>query len=145
MRPVLTLALLATLATPLAAQTAASSAAKPKLTDAEYLALGRKVSDWFFNGQADSMLAHMDSTSRERVGGADGILQQRDQVAARIGTETEVVEDKMTRRKGIPQYWRESKYDNFPAENFVIRFLFDEEGLIVGAGMGPKSQTPAPD
>lgn len=143
MRRLLIVGLLVLLAAPLAAQTSAPT--KPKLTDAEYLALGRKVSEWFFNGQADSILAHMDSVSRERVGGVEGIMQQRDMLAARVGTEVAVVEEKMTRRKGIPQYWRESTYDVMTAEPFVIRFLFNEEGAMVGAGMGPKSQTPAPD
>lgn len=145
MRSTLTVALLALLASPLAAQTPTSEPMKPKLSDAEYLVLGRKVVDWFFNGQTDSLLAHMDSTSRERVGGEEGILRQRDMIAAQVGTELELVEEKMTRRKGIPQYWRESKYDVFTNEAFVMRFLFNEDGYIVGAGMGPKSQTPSPD
>jgi hypothetical protein len=122
------------LTTPLLAQTK---------TDADYLAIGRKYAEWFLNGQGDSLVAHSDEANQNKAKASD-FVDRRDQVAARIGNETSVVEEKMNRRKGNRQYWRESTYDNLP-EPFVLRFLLNDGGDIIGVGMGPKSQTPAPD
>ena len=67
-----------------------------------------------------------------------------DQLLARAGSETKVITDKMTKRKGNPQYWRESDYENGP-EPIVLRFVFNAQAQVIGIGMGPLSQTPAPD
>ena len=55
-----------------------------------------------------------------------------------------MISDKMTKRKGNAQYWRESEYENGP-EPIVLRFVFNAQAQIIGIGMGPLSQTPAPD
>lgn len=123
----------------------AAAAAQAAPDEAALLQLGRNATVWLILGQADSLLAHMTPETREKVGGADGILRQRDMLAARAGSEVKLLEEKMNRRMGNAQYWRESEFDQFTAEPIVIRWLFDEQGMIVGAGMGPKSGTPAPD
>ena len=135
-------------ATPAAAQNAAPAApaAAPAVnwTDTQWILYGRQVTEWFFAGQTDSVLAHSSPEVLERMGGANGLLEGRDELLARAGSETDVITDKMTRRKGNPQYWRESKYENAP-EPIVLRFVFNAQAQIIGIGVGPLSQTPAPD
>jgi hypothetical protein len=68
-----------------------------------------------------------------------------DEFMLRAGAEQKFIEEKMTRRRGNPQYWREASYTNFTDESLVFRWVFDAEGRIVGIGLGPRSRTPAPD
>lgn len=132
---------------PLAAQDAASTTAKPFTADEEarYLALGKQATAYFFEGKADSLLAMMDSTTRERLGGAEGVRGMMDQIAERAGMPLNVLVEKMTRRNGLAQFWHEAEYSNFTDEPVVMRWLFDEAGMLVGAGVNPKSRTPPVD
>lgn len=119
--------------------------AQAELPDSEYVALGRRLTHWFYDGQADSIFAHLSDESRERVGSASEILRRSDSFSAQAGVEQQLVVEKITRRRGQPQYWRESRYSNLAAEAIVIRWVFDAEGRVTGVGMGPLSSTPAPD
>lgn len=132
------LALLALLvATPAAAQTAAPAA--------DLIPLGRQLTSWLLAGQADSLLAHMAPDTQDKVGGREGILKMTEMIAARAGEEAQLVEEKINRRKGSPQYWRSAMFTNMPEEPLVIRWLFDGQQMVVGAGIGPLSQTPEAD
>lgn len=123
----------------------ASLAAQSTLTDADYLALGRKYYDWFISAEADSILAHLSPAAREGAGGIEGVNRAVVDFLTRAGVETELVEEKMTRRNGRPQYWRESRYASFTDETLVFRWVFTDTGELDGVGMGPRSRTPAPD
>jgi len=147
--PALTLVLALT-AGPVVAQNAApttpaaSTAPAVNWNDTQWILYGRQVAEWFFAGQTDSLLAHASPDVLERMGGANGLLEARDQLLSRAGSETKVINDKMTKRRGNPQYWRESDYENAP-EAMVLRFVFNAQAQVIGIGMGPLSQTPAPD
>jgi hypothetical protein len=134
------------LALPLAAQDAPPAAPPFKpFTEAEterYLTLGKQIQAWFLAGHADSILAASSPEVAEQLG-LDGIRQQMDLFAERAGTVITVLEEKLTRRNGIPQFWWEAEVTNFTAEPVVLRWLFDEEGKLVGAGMNPKSRAMA--
>jgi hypothetical protein len=123
---------------------AASTAPAVNWNDTQWILYGRQVAEWFFAGQTDSVLAHSAPDVLDRMGGARGLLEARDELLARVGSETKVISDKMTKRKGNPQYWRESDYENGP-EPIVLRFVFNPQAQVIGIGMGPLSQTPAPD
>ncbi|MBK7717367.1 MAG: hypothetical protein IPI38_18520 [Gemmatimonadetes bacterium] len=119
--------------------------AQTTLTDADYLALGRKYYDWFVSAEADSLVAHLSAGAQERAGGVDGVNRAIVEFLNLAGVEGEIVEEKMTRRNGRPQYWRESRYAAFTEESLVFRWVFTEAGDLDGVGMGPRSRTPAPD
>lgn len=123
----------------------ASLAAQATLTDADYLALGRKYYDWFVSAEADSIFAHLSPAAREGAGGLDGVNQAIVDFLTRAGVEDQLVEEKMTRRNGRPQYWRESRYAAYTEESLVFRWVFNDAGELDGVGMGPRSRTPAPD
>lgn len=110
---------------------------------ARYMALGKKVNTWFFEGQADSIFTIADSSARAAMGGVEGIEQQMERFGTRAGALLRVVDEKMTRRNGVPQFWFEAEFAEFTADALVLRWLFNEEGQLVGAGMGPKGGAPA--
>ncbi|MCA9762586.1 MAG: hypothetical protein KC544_05575 [Gemmatimonadetes bacterium] len=142
-RTVLAVALLS-LTPVLHAQDAAPAAAKP-FTAAEttrYMEIGQAATRYFFEGHADSLLAMGDSAFQARVGGVDGIRQQVDRLAERAGMVLNVLDQKMTRRNGTPQFWYEAEMSEFTNEPIVFRWLINEDGKLVGAGMGPKSMAP---
>ena len=93
---------------------AASAAPAVNWNDTQWILYGRQITEWFFAGQTDSILAHSSPDVLDRMGGAKGLLEARDELLARVGSETKVISDKMTKRKGNPQYWRESEYENGP-------------------------------
>jgi hypothetical protein len=124
---------------------ASGLSAQSARSDIELLALGHKMTVWFYHAQTDSLLAHFDARFREEVGGVAGVQQEVAQFLDRAGTEQMVIEEKMTRRKGHPQYWREATFDGFTAEPIVIRWVFDDQGQVIGIGTTPKSHTPPAD
>jgi hypothetical protein len=133
------------LAATFALASATSLFAQSPSRDADLLALGHKMTEWFYTFQADSLVAHFNPESREQLGGLAGVQEEVARFFARAGTEQHVIEEKMTRRKGQAQYWREATFDGFTAEPLVIRWVFDDQGQVTGVGMGPKSQTPPVD
>lgn len=139
------LAAVSGMAAPLVAQDAPPPPAKPFTPEetARYMALGKKVNTWFFEGYADSLLAIATEETRGKMGGLEGMEQQMEMVAMRAGPIVRVVEEKMTRRNGQPQYWFEAEFVEFPQGTLVFRWLFNEEGQLVGAGMGPKENATA--
>lgn len=134
-------------ATPLVAQQATVTAAKPFTAEEEarYLELGKRATTYFFGGKADSLLAMADSATGESLGGIAGIQGMMDQIGERAGVPLTVLAEKMTRRNGLAQFWYEAEFSNFTAEPVVLRWLFDEAGMLVGAGVNPKSRTPPVD
>ncbi|HET9064608.1 MAG TPA: hypothetical protein VFN22_02145 [Gemmatimonadales bacterium] len=142
MRPTVLAAAALLLVPAVHAQDAAPSRAKPFTAEetTRYMELGRRANRYFFEGQADSLLAMGDSAFAARVGGIDGIRQQVANIGDRAGMPLTVLEQKMTRRNGAPQFWWEAEFSEFTAEPLVFRWLFNEQGQLVGAGMSPKSQ-----
>jgi hypothetical protein len=129
-----------------AVPSAVAQTAAPTLPDAQtLLALGRQYTLWFYTAEADSLFAHMTVESQEGVQGVDGIRQEAASFVMRAGGEVELIEDKMTLRRGWPQYWREARFDGFTDEPLVIRWVLDSTGKIAGVGLSPKSRAPAPD
>ncbi|MFN2564067.1 MAG: hypothetical protein ABR499_03540 [Gemmatimonadaceae bacterium] len=127
---------------PIAAQTPAPSG-QPAVDTRDSLAFARKVTLWFYSGMADSLWANM--TPRFQEGGSkERILQEVAQFTARLGTETEVVEEKFVKRNGRTQYWRTANYSLFP-EPFLLRWVITSDLRIDGVGMGPRSQAPPVD
>jgi hypothetical protein len=106
---------------------------------ARFTALGKQATRYFFEGKADSLLGMIDSSAVEGVGGLDGIRGQMDRLAERAGVVVKVEAEMLTRRMGNPQWWHEASFSDFTQEPIVMRWVFNTDGKIVGAGMGPKS------
>ena len=103
------------------------------------LALGRKFTGWFFDGQSDSLLNAMVEATQERVGGLEGIENMMDRVFEQLGEEAEVVsESAKIVDDGVLEYRRLSEFESAP-QRFVWIWRTNEEGEIVGAGIRPES------
>ena len=126
---------------PLAAQVTPSTAVPAEV---KQLALGHQLTEWFLASRMDSIVARMPDDVKERSGGVASLQNARAQLAMRGGEEAKLLEEKMTRRKGLAQYWRSAMYTELQ-EPIVVRWLFSEESQVVGFGLGPLSQTPTPD
>ena len=137
-------------ALPLAAQAPEKPALQAPVSltaadSARFLALGSKYTRWFISGQADSLATGMDPEALVNLGGVEKILQQSAMLAERRGTETKIVEEKLTRRLGRVQFWHAGEFSEMPGDVFVIRWILNEHGKITGAGLGPKSSAPPVD
>ncbi len=137
------LALFAIAALPLSAQSAPSAdTASADLPDADVLATGRLYLDWFWEGRADSLFAHAAPDVRGRVGSPTRFTDLRDQLVGQLGSETALMEEKVTRRRGKPQYWREASFANADGEPIVLRVVLDGERRLAGLSVSPKSSAP---
>lgn len=135
---------------PLAAQTAEKPALKAPLTltaadSARYLELGRTYTRWFLAGKADSLATGMDAEILEKQGGVEGIVALQGQIAERAGTQTRMIEQKLTRRNGMLQFWHAGEFSEIAGDEVVIRFIFNDQGKVVGMGINPKTRAPAVD
>jgi hypothetical protein len=110
---------------------------------ADSMELGRKFTEWFYTGQADSLLAYL-VVNPERPMTTDDIERSILQVASRAGNEVSVIEEKFITRNGARQYWRTAKM-SILEEPFLLRWVITPEGKIGGLGMGPLSQAPPID
>ena len=108
------------------------------------LALARRFTAWFYTGQFDSLMAHHPVEARRDSAVRRRLQQDLDDLSARAGTETAVIEEKFVLRNGRPQYWRTARFSDF-AEPLLIRWVINGNGEIVGMGLGPLSQAPPID
>jgi hypothetical protein len=131
----LTLALAAPLGAPLAAQS--------KLPN-DSLELGRRWSEWFLTGRADSIASKMSAEVLQASGGLSGIIDAQAMVAERAGAAKLLMEEKFVWRNGRRQYWRTMQMTTLP-EPFVLRFVMSTDGMITGIGLGPLSAAPPID
>jgi hypothetical protein len=137
-------------AAPLSAQVSPSAPPAPApLTPAEearFIGLGRTYTRWFLHSDADSLAGAMDMGTFLKAGGTTQLVANSQLVSEQAGTERQVLVEKMTRRKGVLQFWHEAEFTKLEAgDPLVIRWLMDAQGKIVGLGLGLKSETPAPD
>lgn len=107
------------------------------------LAHARRLVRLWNAGQVDSLMAFVAPQDRERIT-RDRVLGMIADLAARVGEEQEVIEEKFVKRNGQTQYWRTAKYSLAP-EPMLMRWVFDAQGHVLGQGFGPASQAPAID
>ena len=89
--------------------------------------------------QPESLVAMMPAENAIAMGGVAGAHEQMLKMKERMGSVVKVLAEKMTRREGKPQFWFEADYTDFTDEPVVMRFVFTEDGKLVGLGINPKS------
>jgi hypothetical protein len=114
-------------------------------SDDQLLRLGHTFTQWFLTGEVDSIYAHLAPEVQQGVGGVVGVTREVTGFIERAGMEVAMVEEKMTRRQGAPQFWYEATFEKSGTEPLVLRWVFNDKGEVVGAGIGPKSEAPQPD
>ena len=126
------------------AVTGSAAAAQAPAVPTDSLAFARKLSEWFFTGQKDSLWAHSSADVKKQLEKPDSYVEALNDLSARAGSEEKVVEEKFVKRKGNTQYWRTSKY-SLAGEPVMVRFAFSPDFTIIGIGMNPASEAPEID
>jgi hypothetical protein len=108
------------------------------------LAFARKLSEWFFTAQKDSLWAHSSADIQKMMQKPDAFVDALNELSGRAGAEQKVIEEKFVKRKGNTQYWRTSKY-SIEADPVMIRFAFSPDFKIIGIGMNKASEAPEID
>lgn len=129
--------------TPTSATPASAPARRQPLPN-DSLELARKFALWTWSNMVDSLMAHSpaaDRTPENRQRTSDGIAQ----MAARLGQEIAVVEERWVRRNGNRQYWRVARFSDFTDEPAVLRIVISPAGELIGMGLNPLSQVPPID
>ena len=111
---------------------------------ADTLAIGRRATEFFYNGEIDSLWAMLTPAFQEGLGGPDKLLERLDFLSDRAGTEVDLIEESIRMRNGRPQYWRVAEFDLAP-EPLLIRWVISPEGKVSGQGLGLASQAPPTD
>ncbi|MEN8143540.1 MAG: hypothetical protein ABFS14_01195 [Gemmatimonadota bacterium] len=125
-----------------AVETEAALPAAPHLP-ADSMEIGAKYSQWFSDGEADSLWAHFTPDFQERRS-VDDIRGIMDQVLAMAGIEAEVIEQKYIMRGGMPQFWHTAIFTEFD-EALLLRWVITPDGKIGGLGLNPLSAAPEVD
>jgi hypothetical protein len=114
--------------------------------EARLMDLGRTYTRWFLHASTDSLAGAMDLGTFLKSGGMTQLVANSQKVSEHAGTESKVLVEKMTHRKGVLQFWHEAEFTKLDVSDpLVIRWLMEPDGKIVGMGLGLKSGTPAPD
>lgn len=107
------------------------------------LAHARRLTQWFYAGQADSLLLFVPETDKPKLP-KERIVGMLMELTGRVGTESEVLEEKFVKRGGNTQYWRTANY-SLATEPMLFRWALNPQGQIIGQGFGPLSQAPPID
>ena len=137
-------------AAPLAAQTpapaapAAAPTPPPKLDD-DSLEFARQVTLWFYSGAVDSLWAHTSPEWQAAMGSKDRWSAMFGDFIQRLGSETELVQERWIKRNGQRQYVRVLRAAEFSEEPVAIRWVILPGKRLGGAGMNPLSRMPPAD
>lgn len=124
---------LALVSAPLGAQRAAPASAA--------IQRGRTLTHWLSEGAADSVFAVMSPRFRESVGGREGLVRLAGQFSTRAGAERELVHEAAYHEAGKVDYYRIARYANQAQGTLTVRWVWDEQGTVVGAQV---AETPQP-
>jgi hypothetical protein len=113
-------------------------------TPIDTMGVGRQATEYFYDGNVDSLWAMLTPKFQEGLGSPDALLDRLDMLTERAGDEMELIEESIRMRKGRPQYWRVAEFDMAP-EPLLIRWVISPDGKVSGQGMGLASQPPATD
>lgn len=106
------------------------------------LARARQLTEWFYAGQMDSVLAYAIPEVRQE--GAAELNQRLAFLRNRAGTELRVLEERFVRRNGDTQYWRTGWWSDFADDTITFRLVI-VNGLLAGMGVNPTGQNPPID
>jgi hypothetical protein len=118
-------------AAPLQAQTA----------DSAQMEIGRRYTQWMYEGQADSLWSKFSPEMRQAIPSAQDLEGMRQQIHSQIGDETEVVSERIVEpasQPGLIVYVRTARFANAPME-INVTVATDASGMIQGLSVRPAS------
>ena len=148
-QPIRVLTLVLALAAPATAQATSAAPAgmarpKPSQLPTDSLERARRFTAWLYTNQTDSLFANLDSAGRAEMKTPKTLEGSVAQLAARAGSEEQLIEERWVTRNGHRQYWRKAKFSGM-SEPFLVRWVVLPSGHIGGLGLGLASQAPPID
>ena len=139
--------LLGVLGLVLAAPVFAQSAPAAPRSHEDSLAIGRKIVDWVYESQTDSLWNRMGPDFRAMMTDKAGLQQRIDQVVLGFGTEIEIGAETVAPKNGNILYIREVRFDGRPADWAEWAFEVAPDGTILTGDLRPKgaAQQAKPD
>ena len=123
----------------------AGSGAQAQVADSVALERGRELTNLFYDGDMDAVVALFDDTMREAIGGPDGLSAFRQQITDQLGAETEVSNEEIIAQGEHRVYVRTARFEKFGGPINVV-WAFDTAGRVAGFQVRPAQapQQPAP-
>lgn len=97
---------------------------------------GRTLTQLFYDGEFEQVAAEFDEQMSSAIGGAEGLSVFHTQLQAQLGSETEVVEERLTDVGVHQMYERIARFENFPGNTAVI-WVFDSAAKVSGFQVRP--------
>ena len=113
-------------------------------TPRDSLTLARLYTQWLYDGQADSLLAHSSDWALERYATLDEWWRRSQMIAERLGWETNLIDEAWRLVNGRCQYWHTAQFSEIPVP-FMIRWTLNEQWEIIGLQLGAASDPPEAD
>ncbi len=120
---------------------AGSVPAAAQQADDARLARGRQYAQWVLETRADTLWALFSPQMRAAIPTVDAMRAMNQQIQAQVGTETEVVSERMldpSPAPGLDVYVRSSRFSNAPMVLDMVIAL-DSAGLIHGLTLRPQA------
>jgi hypothetical protein len=124
-------------AAPLQAQTA----------DSSQMELGRRYTQWLYEGQTDSLWSKFSPEMRQAVPSAQDLETVRQQIQMQVGEETEVVSERIldpSPQPGLTVYVRTARFSTAPM-NINVMVATDASGTIQGFSVRPQQDAAQPE
>jgi hypothetical protein len=119
-------------AAPLQAQAADSAQLEP----------GRRYTQWLYEGQTDSLWARFSPEMRAAIPTAEALATMNEQIKAQVGTETEVLQERImdpSPEPGMTVYVRSARFSAAPM-TIDVMVVTDAAGTIQGLSIRPQRQ-----
>jgi murein DD-endopeptidase MepM/ murein hydrolase activator NlpD len=116
--------------------------------DSARMEVGRRYTQWLYEGQTDTLWALFSPEMRQAVPSAVTLAALHAQLESQLGPETEVVQERLldpAATQGLTVYVRSVRFEKAPAAVFEVTIATDSAGIIYGLVVRPpEPRGPAP-
>jgi hypothetical protein len=128
--------LLATLVAPASAQPAKLD---PQMDPQK---TGRQYTTWFYTGEIDRIWERFSPEMKKAMGSVETLRAFRTQVESQIGTETSILNEKVSPVDSFQVYTRKAKFSKAPM-TIVVEWTLSGDGTIAGFFVRPEQKEAA--
>jgi hypothetical protein len=124
---------------------ATSVPATAQQADSAGLALGRRYTQWLYAGEVDSLFARFSPQMRQAIPTAEALRAMNQQIQGQLGTETEVVGERVLDpppAPGLIAYVRSARFSAVPMVLDVF-IVVDSAGTLQGLTVRPQQSAQA--
>jgi hypothetical protein len=108
----------------------------PQVQKPSPLETGRQYTTWFYQGETDRLWDLFSPEMKKAIGSAEALKTFRGQVDAQAGTETAVVDEKVTPNGGLQLYVRTARFSKAPMP-ILVQWALDPAGHVAGFAVRP--------